>query len=202
MKRKSKYRNKAFIIIIAVSFCASCKSSGGAGSLLGPADETAEAAKLVVEANKDLTKIKVLYKDNEKKREELKTAMAADDAPAVKKIADDVVYIINDGADYGEKAIEKLQQAQDMEINPDYKEYLRLKEEALKKHREAFENYRQAARSLRDNYDPKNDKLREKVKLEFKERSENYQKITERARDYSNEANELAKDVIRKQAAN
>lgn len=185
--------------MIAFSFCASCKSSGG---LLGPADETAEAAKIVVEANKDLTKIKVLYKDNEKKREELKAAMSSDDASAVKKIADDVVYIINDGADHGEKAIEKLQQAQDMEINADYKEYLRLKEEALKKHREAFENYRQAARSLRDNYDPKNDKLREKVKLEFKERSENYQKITERARDYSNEANELAKDVIRKQAQN
>ncbi len=199
MIRISKYRNKTCILLIAFSFCASCKSSGG---LLGLADETAEAAKIVVEANKDLTKIKVLYKDNEKKREELKTAMAADDAPAVKKIADDVVYIINDGADHGEKAIEKLQQAQDMEINADYKEYLRLKEEALKKHREAFENYRQAARSLRDNYDPKNDKLREKVKLEFKERSENYQKITERARDYSNEANELAKDVIRKQAQN
>lgn len=202
MKLIVKYRNRACIILVAFLFCVSCKSSGGSGGLLGPADETAEAAKLVAEANKDLTKIKVLYKDNEKKREELKTAMAADDAPAVKKIADDVVYIINDGADFGEKAIEKLQQAQDMEINADYKEYLRLKEEALKKHREAFENYRQAARSLRDNYDPKNDKLREKVKLEFKERSENYQKITERARDYSNEANELAKDVIRKQAQN
>lgn len=195
-------RNLACIVLVSISFCASCKSSGGSGGLLGPGDETAEAAKLVAEANKDLTKIKVLYKDNEKKREELKAAMSADDAPAVKKIADDVVYIINDGADYGEKAIEKLQQAQDMEINADYKEYLRLKEEALKKHREAFENYRQAARSLRDNYDPKNDRLREKVKLEFKERSENYQRITERARDYSNEANELAKDVIRKQANN
>jgi len=198
----NKYRNRVCVVLIAFSVCASCKSSGGSGGLLGPADETAEAARLVAEANKDLTKIKVLYKDNEKKREELKAAMAADDAPAVKKIADDVVYIINDGANFGEKAIEKLQQAQDMEINPDYKEYVRLKEEALKKHREAFENYRQAARSLRDNYDPKNDQLREKVKLEFKERSENYQRITEKARDYSNQANELAKEVIRKQAEN
>ena len=200
MTRVVKYRIRACVILTAFLFCVSCKSSGG--GLLGPADETAEAAKLVVEANKDLTKIKVLYKENEKKRDELKTAMAADDVAAVKKIADDVVYIINDGADFGEKAIEKLQQAQDMEINADYKEYLRLKEEALKKHREAFENYRQAARSLRGNYDPKNDKVREKVKLEFKERSENYQKLTERARDYSNEANELAKDVIRKKAQN
>jgi hypothetical protein len=63
---------------------------------------------------------------------------------------------------------------------------------------EAFENYRQAARSLRDNYDPKNAALRDKVKEEFKTRSENYQKIMESARDYSNRANELAKDVLRR----
>ncbi|MBC7899510.1 MAG: hypothetical protein H7070_05600 [Saprospiraceae bacterium] len=202
MRKRSRKFIMGSLGLTALLFCGSCKSSGGSGGLLGPADETAEAAQIVAEANKDLTKIKVLYKNNEQKREELKTAMSADDAAAVKKIADDVVYIINDGADFGEKAIEKLQQAQDMEIDPDYKEYLRLKEEALKKHREAFEQYRQAARALRDNYDPKNDQLREKVKLEFKERSENYQKITERARDYSNQANELAKDVLRKKQEN
>lgn len=198
---RNKYINRSYIVLIAVLFCVSCRSSGGI-DILGPADETAEAAKIVTEANQDLTEIKKLYKKNEGKREELKTAMSADDAVAVKKIADDVVYIINDGADFGKSAIEKLERAQDMQINDDYKEYLRLKEEALKKQLAAFDNYRQAARSLRDNYDPKNTQMREKVKVEFKERSENYQKIMESARDLSNRANELAKDALRKQQQN
>lgn len=198
---RNRYINRSHLILVAILFCVSCKSSGRL-DILGPADETAEAAKIVVEANQDLTKIKVLYKQNEGKREELKKAMSDDDAVAVKKIADDVVYTIVDGADFGKSAIEKLQIAQDMQINDDYKEYLRLKEEALKKQLAAFDNYRQAARSLRDNYDPKNTQMREKVKVEFKERSENYQKIMESARDLSNRANELAKDAVKKQQQN
>jgi hypothetical protein len=74
-----------------------------------------------------------------------------------------------------------------------------LKESSIKKELDAFENYRQAARSLRDNYDPKNTTLRDKVKEEFKTRSENYQKIMEGARDDSSKANELAKDVLKRQ---
>ena len=35
-----------------------------------------------------------------------------------------------------------------MNVNDDYKEYLRLKEMALAKQVEAFEQYRQAARAL------------------------------------------------------
>ena len=62
---------------------------------------------------------------------------------------------------------------------------------------EAFEQYRQAARTLRDNYDPKNTQQRDKVKADFDQRSENYQKLMEKARDYSNQANELYKDTLR-----
>jgi hypothetical protein len=184
---------------------ASCKSSSRSSDgldILGPADETADAAKLVAEANQDLTKIKVLYKENEGKREELKKALEANEADNVKKISDDVVYLINDGAGYAKTAIDKLDEAQDLNANDDYKEYLRLKEESLKKELEAFENYRQAARSLRDNYDPKNAQLRDKVKEEFKTRTENYQKLMEKARDFSNQANELAKEALKKQAQN
>ncbi len=187
-------------MLIAVIF-SGCKRSGSSGSLdiLGPADETADAAKLVADANEDLSKIKVLYKNNENKREELKKAMEANDAEKVKKISDDVVYLINDGFDSGKSAVDKIEKAQEMQVNDDYREYLRLKEESLKRQMEAFENYRQAARSLRDNYDPKNAQQREKVKDEFKTRSENYSKIMEEACDFSNRANELAKEALRKQ---
>ncbi len=169
--------------------------------ILGPVDETEEAGKLVFEANQDLTKIKVLYEKNEGKREELKSAMEKNDAAAAKKIADEVVYLINDGFDFGNVAIKKLQDAQEMNINSEYREYLRLKEEALKLQLDAFENYRQAARTLRDNYDPKNAAMREKVKLEFKSRNDAYREKMEKARDKSNQANELAKEAMRKPPA-
>ena len=125
--------------------------------------------------------------------------MEANDAEKAKKIADDVVYLINDGMAFGESAVGKIQKAQEMQINDDYREYLRLKEDALKRQLEAFENYRQAARTLRTKYDPKNAAMRDAVKEEFKTRNENYRKMMEEARDFSNRANEIAKAALKKQ---
>jgi len=185
--------------LVALGSCRRSPTTGGI-DILGPSDETAEAGKIVADANEDLKKIKVLYDANLGKREELKNALETNDAANVKKLADEIVYLINDGTDSGNSALEKLQQAQNMQINDDYREYLRLKEGSIKKELEAFENYRQAARTLRDNYDPKNASVRDKVKEEFKSRSENYQKIMESARADSGQANEIAKDALKKQA--
>lgn len=181
---------------------AGCTSSGGGIEILGPADETAEAGRIIQEANAELKKIKVLYEQNESKRQELKDALETNKTEEVKKITGEVVQLINEGFDSGKTAVDKIQQAGDMNINDDYKEYLRLKESALMKQMEAFEQYRQAARTLRDNYDPKNVALRDKVKDDFETRSENYQKIMEKARDHSNQANELYKDTLKKQQGN
>jgi hypothetical protein len=190
----------AKLLLISLLAMAACKSSGRTESpSIFSSDETTEAAKIVASANEDLTKIKVLYKDNENKREDIKKAIEADNAEQVKKIADEVVYLINDGFDNAQSAIDKIEKAQEMHVNDDYREYLRLKEESLKRELEAFENYRQAARTLRDNYDPKNGAQRDKVKEDFKNRVENYRKLMEEARDYSNQANELAKNALRKQ---
>lgn len=195
-----------FGLIFRVSFIALALTLASSCGLFGPKDETAAAAKLIQEANQDLTKIKELYNENEGdlekegKRSLLKKALEANDAEQVKKISDDVNYIIVDGMNYARSAIEKIQQAQDMEINSDYKEYLRLKETALQKQVDAFEQYRQAARALRDNYDPKNEALRARVKNEFDERSDKYRELMEQARDHSSQANELAKDAIRRNA--
>ncbi|MFL6467495.1 MAG: hypothetical protein ACJ72Z_06010 [Pyrinomonadaceae bacterium] len=192
-----------FLIVLAMyAMLIACRSSGGSGGgfeILGPADETQEAGKLIQEANADLKKIKVLYEENEGKRQELKQALESNNTADVKKISDNVVQIINQGFDSGKSAVDKIQQAEGMKINDDYMEYLRLKESALMKQMEAFEQYRKAAQSLRDNYDPKNAALRDKVKADFTTRSENYQKIMEKARDYSNQANELYKETVKKQ---
>jgi hypothetical protein len=185
------------LVLFCIAFLISCKSSGSI-DILGPTDETAEAAKIVLEANKNLKEIKVLYEKHEGKREELGQAMKAQDSDAVRKISDEVVYLINDGVKFGTTALENIDQARGMEINSDYEDYLRLKSEALKKQLEAFEQYRQAAIKLRNNYDPKNDQIRETVTQDFKERSEKFRELMEKSRDYSSQANELAKDALKK----
>ncbi len=189
------------IAVLSTACISSGSSSGGGGGLFGPPDQTDEAVALINEANVELKKIKILYNENEEKREDLKKAMTADDPATVRKIADDVVKVINEGSSLVDDAIAKIEQADELNINADFKEYLRLKSETLKKQKEAFEEYRQAARSLRDNYDPKDKEVRERVKAEFKQRSENYQALMEKARDRSSEANELAKEAIKKSNA-
>lgn len=196
---KKGIRITAIALAAVLFFSASCKSSG---DLLGPADETAEAGKLVEEANVDLKKIRQLYEDNESKRQELKAALETDNEADVKRISTEVVQLINEGTNLGNSAVDKIGQAGDMQINDQYKEYLRLKEEALKKQLEAFAQYHAAARVLRDNYDPKNAQNRDKVKAEFDSRSEKYRELMEKARDHSSEANELYKDTVRQQRQN
>jgi hypothetical protein len=178
--------------VVLLTGLAACKSS----ALIGPADQTQEAGEVIKLANAELKKIKILYEDNENKREEIKQAMAPPgDTATVQRLSDEIVYLINDGAALAKSALDKIDEARDMNINEDYAEYLRLKSEALNKQMEAFEEYRQAARELRNKYDPKNDQVRSAVEAQFKQRSENYQRLMEQARDRSTEANELAKAV-------
>lgn len=206
MKRPSKNLSSATAALglMAVVFLG-CKGSGG--GVFGPVDETAEAAKIVAEANVELTKIKQLYRENEGdeekegKRIQLRKAIEAKDKEQVRKVTTDIIQLIDEGMGNGQNAVDKIQQARDMQINADYQEYLRLKEEALKKQLEAFGKYRQAAQSLRTNYDPQNDSLREKVTEIFEEQSNSYREIMEKARDHSSQANELYKEVMRRQAS-
>lgn len=193
------------VICFAAILILGCKGSGG--GVFGPVDETAEAAKVVAEANVELTKIKQLYRENEGdeekegKRLQLGKALEAKDKEQVRKVTTEIIQLIDEGRGNGQTAVDKIHQARDMQINEDYQEYLRLKEEALKKQLEAFGKYRQAAQALRDNYDPQNAESREKVEGVFKERSESYREIMEKARDHSSQANELYKDVMRKASA-
>jgi predicted nucleic acid-binding Zn-ribbon protein len=192
----------ALVVLACLSLCVVLSACGKGDSessdLLNFSDDTTAAAQLVSEANEDLNKIKVKYKENEAKREDLKDAMKNNDVEKVKRISDDLVYIINDGMALGESAIGKIEKAQEMSINADFKEYLRLKELSLRKQMEAFENYRQAARSLRDGYNPKDEKQRETVRAAFTTRNENFQKIMDEAKEYSKQANNLAKESAKK----
>ncbi len=187
------------LVIILLSVFAVIAAGCSVPAVVTEQDETAQAVKLVEEGNADLSKIKILYQQNESKREELKQAMESNNAAEVKRIAEEAVRLIDDGSKLAKSAVNKISDAQEMKINEDYKEYLRLKTESLKKQMAAFEEYRSAARSLRDTYDPTNTALRDKVKEEFQQRADNYLATMDDARYFSMRANDLVKEIRAKE---
>lgn len=186
-----------FALVLVGAF-PGCKSTSG---LLEPADETAEAGEIIRAANRDLKEIRKLYDEHSKKREHLKDAMIEKNEAEVRRVSDELVYAIGDGAKFGKSALDKIDEALDKNINEDYTKYLRLKRDTLKRQLDAFEEYRQAARKLRDSYEPKNAHMRATVEAEFKERSENFQRNMEKAREFSSEANEFAKEITQQEQA-
>lgn len=186
--------------IFLFSACRTGNSPQSSGiDVFGLTDETGEAAAVIQDANEDLKKIRKMYKENQGKIDELKTAMNAKKVDEVKKIADELVYIINDGFVLGESAISKIEKAEAMNTNEKYREYLQLKKGSLKKQLDAFEFRRQAAQLLRDAFGNKDKPEIEKAKAEFKDKEENFQKYMEIAREMSGEANQLAKEASQQQ---
>jgi hypothetical protein len=189
---------KILLLIFSLSLCA-CSgaedSNDGIGSYF---DQTQESANLVQEANNQLRQIKQLFQKNAGWLEELKTAMNNKDEKKVKEISNELVYQINDGTKLGEEAIEKIERASAMNVNEDFKSYLNLKADSLRKYAEAFEERRQLAILLRDRYDPKNVEQRDFVLEEFKRKEENFKRIIKEAQEVSERANELAKEASQK----
>ena len=188
----------ALICLSILSACQKKDASSEGFDILSFSDDTTDAAELVEQANQDLNKIKVMYKKNEVQLEELKAAMSGKDIETVKKITDDLVYVLNDGMSLGESAVEKIGKAQAMNINADFKDYLSLKEESLRKQLEAFENRRQAARLLRDSFGMTDPAAIEKAKAGFKEKEEACIKMLEESNEINKKANQLAKDSSKK----
>lgn len=188
------------VVLTGLSLSSACRTTDTAEGfdVLSFSDDTTAAAGLVSQANEDLNKIKVMYKKNEVQLEELKAAMGDKDAATVKKITDDLVYVLNDGMALGESAVEKISRAQQMNINADFKDYLSLKEESLRKQLEAFENRRQAARLLRDSFGTTDPAAIEKAKLGFKEKEEVCMKMLDASKEINKKANDLAKASSRK----
>ena len=188
------------VVLVGLSVFSACKKTDTSEGfdVLSFSDDTTAAAELVSQANEDLNKIKVMYKKNEVQRDELIAAISEKDAEKVKKITDDLVYLINDGMALGEGAVEKISRAQQMNINSDFKDYLSLKEESLRKQLEAFESRRQAVRLLRDSFGTNDPALVEKAKAGFKEKEENFAKTMEASKEISKKANDLAKEASKK----
>ena len=189
MKRK-------FLLLIFVLALGACSSATTDESSYF--DQTQDAANLVGEANVQLRQIKQLFQKNAGWLEELKTAMNNKDEKKVKEIANELVYQINDGTKLGEEATDKIERASRLNVNDDFKNYLNLKAQSLRKYAEAFEERRQLAILLRDRYDPKNVEQRDFVLEEFKRKEESFKRIIKEAQDVSERANELAKESLSK----
>lgn len=214
MKTKKKHcevkiKRDFFLKILCVSaslwfilFSSGCQksidsnSSGSGGGLdvFGLTDETVEAGQLVLEANQELRKIREMYKKNQSKIGELKTAMNEKRVSEVKNTANELLNIINDGSVMGESAISKIEKAREMNTNETYRKYLLLKEESLRKQLEAFEHRRQFAQLLRNEFGTKDKFEVDQVKSEFQDKEARFQKLWEDARQLSAEANRLFKE--------
>lgn len=202
-------KNKFYSVVLAAVFVVTAvfgfsacwkKDSIQSGSLdVFSSDDTDEAVKIIEEANDELKKIKAIYRENEGKIVQIQTAMANRQNDEVKKIADDLVFQINDGITLGESAISKIEKAEKLDINETFRQYLELKKESLRTQINAFEYRRQAAQLLSRGFagDPKEV---EGIKAVFKEKELNFQKVWQEGRDQSQEANDFYKDAIKKSA--
>lgn len=182
------------LLIVVSLVLAGCGDGDLVSGLSG--DQTAEAVKLVDEANRtDLRAIKRLYKKNERIVQDIAIAMKDDDVIKVRQLAKQASSAINEGLDHGEKAIRKIQQARELEINPNFKKYLQLKEDSLRKLVEAFELRQELAQALsKDFVITDKDKIL-LLKAEMMKREQEFHKIIKEGQDLSSEANQLAKDL-------
>lgn len=199
---KEKNTKIFFALLVVALLNAACGTSNDTEGfdVLNFSDDTPTAARFVAEANENLNKIKVMYKRNEVQRDDLLDAMNKQDAARVKQITEDLAYLINDGVRLGEEAVDKISQAEQMNIDPDFKEYLSLKEESLRKQVTAFESRRQALLLMRDVFGTNDPAMVEKAKLEFKSKEESFAKAMEESKEISKKANDVAKESSKKAA--
>lgn len=187
------------LLIVAAMMISACGGGTQKTESLFSRDETQDAAELVIKANGKLMNIKKRFKENEPRYEELKSALKAKDENKVRELSNRFVDEITAGSQQGDEAIEALKKAKNMNVNEDYRQYLDLKIISLEKYVEAFEQRRQAAELLAQGYDPKNVMNRDKVVAEFRQREEKFSQIIEEGRQTSADANEWARESLRKQ---
>lgn len=199
-KRKLKIFAPFLLLSSILLFSFACQKStvSDDNDILNFSDDTTKAADLVADANEDLNKIKIMYKKNEAQLEDLKAAMADKNIPEVKKIAENLAYVINDGASLGQSALEKIEKAEALSVSSDFKDYLDLKAQSLQKQLEAFEHRRQAAILLRDSFGTNDPAAIAKAVSAFKGQEEIAQKMLTEAQELSKKGNDFAKESAQK----
>ncbi len=188
---------KKILTIIAVSFfLMACGEDGANGpGILSGSDETEAAVALIEDANSDLKRIRVLYRENNSRVTDLETALTNNEIEKVKKLTDDLSLVILDGYALAESAKEKLAKAQRLNINADFKYYLRMKEESLTLQIKAFDYRRDSAKLFRDKFGSNEKSAMLDAARKFKENEANFKKFMADATKVSEQADQLYKEV-------
>lgn len=194
---KSKFLLLLLIALLSGFSCGKKADDDDVGFLDFTSDRD-KAVNLIDDANGELTRIKILYTENRQKLEELKEATKAQNSAKVKEVSNDLVYLINDGFVFADSARSKLQAAQELDVNQEFKDYLALKEESLQKQIEAFKFLHEAARVMRDSFGSGDKNAIESARQNFLEKEKSFQAKMEEARKVSNQADEFAKEIKNK----
>ncbi len=187
---------KIFTIIAVSFFLMACGEDGSNGpGILSGSDETEAAVALIEDANSDLKRIRVLYRENNSRVTDLETALTNNEIEKVKKLTDDLSLVILDGYALAESAKEKLAKAQRLNINADFKYYLRMKEESLTLQIKAFDYRRDSAKLFRDKFGSNEKSAMLDAARKFKENEANFKKFMADATKVSEQADQLYKEV-------
>jgi hypothetical protein len=195
-------RKLALLCLILLSaFAFSCKSNTAEtddnSSLFDFSSDRDKAVEFVQQANEELKRIKILYNENQNALKDLKEASQKGESEKVKTISRTLVDAITTGFVFADSAKSKIQQAEELNIHQDYKEYLSLKEQSLNKQMEAFQFLYDAAKLLSDTAGSQDKKQAEKASF-FKEKEEKFQAKMEEAKKLSAQAEELAKESLKR----
>ena len=183
---------------LTFSACRKSDSSSSGGYDILSSDQKNEAAKIVESANEDLKKVRSIYKANQNRvDQELIPAITGKDIVKAKEIANDLVNQINDGLGSADDAVKKIKEAEDMDINSTYKEYLKLKREALEKQIEAFYLRHKVAKVLRDSLGSNDAAKINQAQKEFQEKEVQFRDLIEKGTALSEEANQIFKDSLK-----
>ena len=189
------------LILLSV-FTFSCQSNTGENddnsNLFDFSSDAEKAVGLVGEANDELKRIKILYNENQNTLKDLKEASKNRDSEKVKTISKTLVYAINTGFVFADSAKSKIEEAQELNIHQDYKDYLTMKEQSLEKQIEAFQFLYDAAELLHDTAGSQDKEQIEQSRFIFKEKEENFQRTMEEAKKISIQADELAKESMKR----
>ena len=98
-----------FVFCCMFVIVSACKKNSGNSSDLETVDmeATAEASKLIGDANDNLRRIRILYHNSRAKYKEFRKALDDRDSAKVRKLTDELSLIINDGYILAENAKDK-----------------------------------------------------------------------------------------------
>ncbi|MDH3494730.1 MAG: hypothetical protein OEM82_14345, partial [Acidobacteriota bacterium] len=183
----------ALILVVGMNGCGG--SDPDDPGILSLSSDRDKAIELVEDANEDLKRIRVLYRENNSKVNDLKTALSANEIGKVKKMSDDLLLVILDGYALAESAQEKISKAQRLDIHTDFKYYLSLKEEGLAMQIKAFDYRRDSAKLFRDKFGSDDKTAMAEAAKKFKENEANFEKTMAEATKISLQADQLYKEV-------